>query len=136
MIHFVSESCGLTEEGILDRIGATDLTIRLEGIQGAAKVEESYADFMLLAPEVFLVSKSPNYCGQMEVIFDSDDSFISFDKTHETVKLEPVLSDEVGVHTKSAIRFRRVDHPHLAFIVTIEATILECRVDKSSFDRE
>ena len=136
MIRFVSESCGLTEEGILDRIGATDLTMRLEGIQGDAKVEASYSDFMTLAPEVFLMSKSPNYCGQMEVIFDSNDSFISFDEVRETVILEPELSDEVGIHTKSVIRFRMVDNPHLAFTVTIEATILECRVTKSSFARD
>ena len=41
--------CGLTPDGVLSRIGDTDLTIKLEGRQGAAKVEESYATFENLA---------------------------------------------------------------------------------------
>ena len=71
----------MTQEGILSRLGTTDLTIRLEGRQGGAKEEASYADYLTLAPEVFLIDQTPNYCGQMRTVFESNESFISFDET-------------------------------------------------------
>ena len=66
----------------MSRIGETDLTIRLEGRQGAAKVEASYAAFKTLAEEVFLLNTFPNanLCGQMQIIFELDYPFISFDE--------------------------------------------------------
>ena len=79
------------------------------------------------------MSKQPNYCGQMETIIESSDSFISFHETNQTVSLEPGVFDDVGVNTQSLIRFRMVDYPLLMFTVIVEATIRECRVTQSSF---
>ena len=69
----------------------------------------------------------------MEVLFELNDSFLKFDMTNQKVVLEPGIFDDVGVYTDSKIRFGIAEYPLLTLTVTIEATVLECSVVKSSF---
>ena len=72
----------------------------------------------------------------MVISFENPDTFIEFDEEVQSVKLEPLLGDEDGVHEGAAIIFTLVENPHLTFSVAIQATILKCLVSQSSFSAE
>ncbi len=65
-VYFEPQPCSLDYDGLFSRIGSANLTIQLEATQGLTSETKSYASFITLAEEVFVLNpEALNYCGQM-----------------------------------------------------------------------
>ena len=67
----------MTFEGMQERIGNKDLTLRLEARQAATKEEKSWESFNLIAHDIFLTQASPPmFCGTMRWKIENEESYL------------------------------------------------------------
>ena len=66
-------------------------------------------------------------------MFENEYSFLTVDANLTEVTLEPSLIHELGIYKDSKLTFSMSKAPNIRFSVSIEATILGCRVQSSTF---